>query len=64
MVKDKQKPRLGEVRNYCASCKGAYLVEGEGWIGKHIFPCANKNYGWFYTIRQRWNGWQWMFIKV
>lgn len=32
-------------KQYCICC-GIEWIKGKGWVGEHIFPCANDRYGW------------------
>lgn len=37
---------------YCIVC-GIPWKDGKGFVGKHIFPCANERYGWNFTTEKK-----------
>ena len=47
----KDKASVTETEQVCARC-GISFVEGVGFVGKHLFPCANEQHGWNFTVQK------------
>lgn len=35
-------------KQVCVICEIEFK-DGLGWVGEHVFPCANDRYGWNFT---------------